>query len=108
MPQSNQSDEPAMSVTTLAIQPPVQLSAVTRVSRASRSRSPALLAMALSSSSLGPCMGWQTSRLSRPSPRIDRSAMATAADQHTPLMKQFFAAKADYPDVLLFFRMGDF
>lgn len=29
-------------------------------------------------------------------------------EQHTPLMKQFFAAKADHPDVLLFFRMGDF
>ncbi|HTL15123.1 MAG TPA: hypothetical protein VL251_08515, partial [Thermomonas sp.] len=29
-------------------------------------------------------------------------------DQHTPLMKQYFAAKADHPDVLLFFRMGDF
>ena len=28
--------------------------------------------------------------------------------QHTPLMRQFFAAKAEYPDVLLFFRMGDF
>ena len=28
--------------------------------------------------------------------------------QHTPLMRQFFSAKADYPDVLLFFRMGDF
>jgi DNA mismatch repair protein MutS len=28
--------------------------------------------------------------------------------QHTPLMRQFFAAKADHPDVLLFFRMGDF
>ncbi|WP_460709357.1 DNA mismatch repair protein MutS [Lysobacter terrae] len=28
--------------------------------------------------------------------------------EHTPLMKQFFAAKAEYPDVLLFFRMGDF
>lgn len=28
--------------------------------------------------------------------------------QHTPLMKQFFAAKAEHPDVLLFFRMGDF
>ncbi|TNJ35115.1 DNA mismatch repair protein MutS [Arenimonas terrae] len=28
--------------------------------------------------------------------------------QHTPLMKQFFAAKAEYPDILLFFRMGDF
>ncbi len=27
---------------------------------------------------------------------------------HTPLMKQFFAAKAEHPDVLLFFRMGDF
>ncbi|MCA9610015.1 MAG: hypothetical protein KC619_30675, partial [Myxococcales bacterium] len=23
-------------------------------------------------------------------------------------MQQFFAAKADYPDALLFFRMGDF
>ncbi len=30
------------------------------------------------------------------------------ADQHTPLMKQFLAAKADHPDVLLLFRMGDF
>ncbi|MCB1559727.1 MAG: DNA mismatch repair protein MutS, partial [Xanthomonadales bacterium] len=27
---------------------------------------------------------------------------------HTPLMQQFFAAKAEYPDILLFFRMGDF
>ncbi|HBD20725.1 MAG TPA: DNA mismatch repair protein MutS [Arenimonas sp.] len=30
------------------------------------------------------------------------------APAHTPLMKQFFAAKAEYPDILLFFRMGDF
>ncbi|HST45979.1 MAG TPA: DNA mismatch repair protein MutS, partial [Luteimonas sp.] len=30
------------------------------------------------------------------------------APGHTPLMRQFFAAKAEYPDVLLFFRMGDF
>ena len=29
-------------------------------------------------------------------------------DLHTPLMRQFFAAKAEHPDVLLFFRMGDF
>ena len=28
--------------------------------------------------------------------------------EHTPLMRQFFAAKAEHPDVLLFFRMGDF
>ncbi|MGH8061432.1 MAG: DNA mismatch repair protein MutS [Pseudoxanthomonas sp.] len=30
------------------------------------------------------------------------------APTHTPLMKQFFAAKAEYPDLLLLFRMGDF
>jgi DNA mismatch repair protein MutS len=29
-------------------------------------------------------------------------------EEHTPLMKQYFAAKAGHPDVLLFFRMGDF
>ncbi len=28
--------------------------------------------------------------------------------RHTPLMRQYLAAKAEYPDVLLFFRMGDF
>ncbi|MDO1530295.1 DNA mismatch repair protein MutS [Fulvimonas sp. R45] len=28
--------------------------------------------------------------------------------QHTPLMRQYLAAKAAHPDVLLFFRMGDF
>jgi len=27
---------------------------------------------------------------------------------HTPLMQQFLRIKADYPDILLFFRMGDF
>ncbi|MDY4281892.1 DNA mismatch repair protein MutS [Xanthomonas sp. LF06-19] len=31
-----------------------------------------------------------------------------SAAEHTPLMKQFFAAKSEYPDLLLFFRMGDF
>jgi DNA mismatch repair protein MutS len=30
------------------------------------------------------------------------------AAEHTPLMKQYFAAKAQHPDLLLFFRMGDF
>ncbi|MFT4248539.1 MAG: DNA mismatch repair protein MutS [Pseudomonas sp.] len=33
---------------------------------------------------------------------------AAAAAEHTPLMKQYFAAKTEYPDLLLFFRMGDF
>ena len=31
-----------------------------------------------------------------------------SSGQHTPLMKQFFAAKAEHPDILLLFRMGDF
>jgi DNA mismatch repair protein MutS len=34
--------------------------------------------------------------------------MSSDTPQHTPLMKQFFAAKAEHPDLLLFFRMGDF
>ena len=33
---------------------------------------------------------------------------ATGDARHTPVMEQFFAAKAQYPDALLFFRMGDF
>ncbi len=33
---------------------------------------------------------------------------STSFDSHTPLMRQFFAAKAEHPDVLMFFRMGDF
>jgi DNA mismatch repair protein MutS len=33
----------------------------------------------------------------------DRSAAG-----HTPFMRQYLAAKAEYPDILLFFRMGDF
>ena len=32
----------------------------------------------------------------------------TETKSHTPYMRQFFAAKAEHPDVLLFFRMGDF
>ncbi|MFP7724419.1 DNA mismatch repair protein MutS [Lysobacter sp. D1-1-M9] len=36
------------------------------------------------------------------------SSTSEKPPEHTPLMKQFFAAKAEHPDVLLFFRMGDF
>jgi len=28
--------------------------------------------------------------------------------QHTPMIRQFLKIKADYPDILLFYRMGDF
>ena len=30
------------------------------------------------------------------------------AGSHTPVMKQFFRAKEQYPDAILFFRLGDF
>jgi DNA mismatch repair protein MutS len=30
------------------------------------------------------------------------------ADQHTPMMQQYFRIKSDHPDTLLFYRMGDF
>ncbi|MCA1779716.1 MAG: DNA mismatch repair protein MutS [Xanthomonadaceae bacterium] len=31
-----------------------------------------------------------------------------STSEHTPLMRQYLRIKADYPDILLFFRMGDF
>ena len=36
--------------------------------------------------------------------------MDTAANQitHTPMMQQYFRLKAEVPDMLLFYRMGDF
>lgn len=47
-----------------------------------------------------------TDFVTRPAPH--QAAPDPAASGHTPLMKQYFAAKAEYPDLLLFFRMGDF
>ena len=34
--------------------------------------------------------------------------MPTGTTPHTPLMQQYLRIKADYPEILLFFRMGDF
>ncbi len=31
-----------------------------------------------------------------------------ALEQHTPMMRQYLRIKAEYPDILLFYRMGDF
>ncbi|MEE7547289.1 DNA mismatch repair protein MutS, partial [Xanthomonas sp. Kuri4-1] len=42
-----------------------------------------------------------------PDPKVKKPS-PTATAEHTPLMKQFFAAKSEHPDLLLFFRMGDF
>ncbi len=36
------------------------------------------------------------------------AAGAAKAAEHTPLMRQYFAAKAEHPDILMLFRMGDF
>ena len=33
---------------------------------------------------------------------------AVRGGEHTPMMRQYLAIKADYPDTLLFYRMGDF
>jgi len=32
----------------------------------------------------------------------------SATDKHTPMMQQYLRIKADYPDMLVFYRMGDF
>jgi len=32
----------------------------------------------------------------------------TVNQQHTPMMRQYLRLKSDYPDILLFYRMGDF
>src|SRR5271166_3138003 len=39
---------------------------------------------------------------------VARSLHAPAGEGASPAMAQWFAAKADHPDALLFFRMGDF
>lgn len=43
-----------------------------------------------------------------PNCMASNTAGAAKAAEHTPLMRQFFAAKNAHPDVLMFFRMGDF
>src|SRR5690606_35703236 len=45
---------------------------------------------------------------SSPSAAVPAVRPLGAPVAHTPLMRQFFAVKAEHPDVLLFFRMGDF
>ena len=36
------------------------------------------------------------------------SSERTSHDSHTPMMRQYLGIKADHPDLLLFYRMGDF
>src|SRR5688500_12216006 len=105
-----------MSVTVLAIQPPVQLSAVTSRCRLSRRRAPSAVASASSMLSSGTLSSgtWRTSMVLAASGKLgghlirDWSIPSSMSAEHTPLMRQFFTAKAEHPDVLMFFRMGDF
>lgn len=46
-------------------------------------------------------------------PKTNSSAASTTANpsslqQHTPMMQQYLKIKAEHPDILLFYRMGDF
>ena len=34
--------------------------------------------------------------------------VAAAKEQHTPMMQQYLRIKAEHPDMLVFYRMGDF
>jgi len=38
----------------------------------------------------------------------DRQTEGLDTSKHTPMMQQYLAIKADFPDTLLFYRMGDF
>ncbi|WJG08609.1 DNA mismatch repair protein MutS [Aliiglaciecola sp. LCG003] len=39
---------------------------------------------------------------------MNQSVQPTELDNHTPMMRQYLRIKADHPDILLFYRMGDF
>lgn len=41
-------------------------------------------------------------------PRAGKSGKSDKAEKHTPMMLQYLRIKADHPDTLLFYRMGDF
>lgn len=42
------------------------------------------------------------------SPSLPYSPDMADLSAHTPMMQQYFKLKADYPDTLVFYRMGDF
>jgi DNA mismatch repair protein MutS len=43
--------------------------------------------------------------MNRPS---DPALVKTPLDAHTPMMQQYLGIKAEHPDTLVFYRMGDF
>src|SRR6185312_8948714 len=53
------------------------------------------------------CRSGEAPTVLLPVPNSDRMSHEDLS-KHTPFMRQYLAAKAEHPDVLLFFRMGDF
>ena len=49
-----------------------------------------------------------TEKLETESGAFDAQNTALEVSKHTPMMAQYFGLKADHPDTLLFYRMGDF
>ena len=45
---------------------------------------------------------------SHPTSKIQQTLDDPAFGRHTPMMQQFLRIKSDYPDTLVFYRMGDF
>jgi len=39
---------------------------------------------------------------------MNKPRQSVDANQHTPMMRQYLSIKNDYPDTLVFYRMGDF
>ena len=38
----------------------------------------------------------------------EKAPIASDLSGHTPMMQQYLAIKAEFPDTLVFYRMGDF
>ena len=43
-----------------------------------------------------------------PADKTAQDSAGSKATRHTPMMQQYLRIKADHPDTLLFYRMGDF
>jgi DNA mismatch repair protein MutS len=54
-------------------------------------------------SARGRASNWQTA-----TDAVDWRAMTHTAPAHTPMMQQYLSIKSEHPDILLFYRMGDF
>ena len=44
----------------------------------------------------------------KPAPETTTLGLDTPLEKHTPMMQQYLRIKADHPDMLVFYRMGDF